>query len=206
MKKYDGKHISKLVSEKVVEKTNMIKLELLNNVIYCIVGANCKKPVCFDGTVYLITKKTRSKYEGKILDSLPVFYSKSEYVYEEYHRDMLHQNYLKKNNQNVLYFDNNDTHLFDEIIEYIVESEIAPEIVFQIEHFTKPSIIEKIASDIIVSPSINMTRFCHISLNKEDYCKLKNTEDIINFLSDGVIKILQKKSLLVSIDINSLSP
>lgn len=206
MKKYKCKELSELVSKNVLEKTKKTKLELLNDVIYCIVGVDCKRPLTFDGTAYLINKKTREKYEGKILDSLPIFYSKREYVYEEYHRDMLNRCYLEKHNKNSLYFDNTDIYLFDEIIEYIIASEIAPEIISQIEHFTKPTLIEKLAADIIVYPSINMTRFCYVSLYKTDYCKLKDLDSIINYISDKVIEILQKKSLLVSIDINSLEP
>ena len=206
MKKYNGKEFSKLVSEKVIEKANMTRLELLNSVIYCIVGVDCKRAAYFDGTAYLISKKTRDKYEGKTLDSFPIFYSKSGYVYEEYHEDMLKQHYLEKHDKNSLYFDDDDISLFDEIIEYIVEAEIAPEIISQKEPFTKSAFIKLLASDIVVLPSINMTRFCYFSLNKADYCKLKNVKDVINYISDRVLEILQKKSLLVSIDINSLSP
>lgn len=207
MKKYNSDDYAKLVSEKVLEKTKKTKLELLNDTIYCVVGIDSKQPSRYRGMSFIISGKTRNTYAGKTLKEFPMAcYYEREYAYERNYRHRLNDYYFNKSDNDSLLFDDNDIHIFDQIVKYIVCSEIAPQINVHSDYLNQLLPIEKITSNIVVKPGINMRQFCHVYLDKKSYSMLKEFDDILNYISDKVIEIFQENSLLVCVDINSLSP
>lgn len=208
MKKYTAEEFSKLVGEKVLEKIRKIKLEILNEMVYCIIGIDNKHPVCYGdgyGTSYIINSKTKELYVKEPITSAIMFCTQREYSYERSYKEFLQRHYFHKKSKNPLLFEEDDVNIFDNIIEYIVKCEIASEIMAHADYHKK-SPIDKLAFDIAVFPSINMKQFCHVHLDKREYEKLNNFDDILNYISDKVVETINEYSLLINVALNQSFP
>lgn len=60
----------------------------------------------------------------------------------------------------------------------------------------KISLAEEIARDIKEHCSINMTRFCHVCTEPDEYTKLKEMDEVVTYFADLVIKIAEENTML----------
>lgn len=195
----------KAINEKVLEKTKRTRLDLLNNGFYCITGAITEKIRPHDGVTIMIKGKKRDEYFGKTLTEFPLIYPfEKTYAYERNYQNLLRNFYSFKKNKNVLLFEKDDEKVFDEIVKYIICSEIAEEIVYRMDFNDSYPILDLLCP-IHRSQGKNMTQFSHVYLDKRVYKKLKSIDDIVNYISDLVIETMNNACLLVVIDIRTFN-
>lgn len=129
-RKYNGKEFAAEVGNVLMEKTGKSKIELLNELFYCMTEADVKEKRWYSGIFFFIDKESRKNYEGIIQKDFPGIYPFGQsYAYERSFQKLMHDMYTyKKKQKGILKFTNSDEEIFDEIVEYLVVCEIAAEI------------------------------------------------------------------------------
>ena len=192
----------KAIHEAVLKKTNKSKVELLNNGFYCVVGIYPKEIKRYNGVIIMIDGSERNDYLNKELHEFPTFSPfNHEYAYERNYQCFLRNLHSFKKARKTLLFDQDDEVIFDEIIKYIVCSEIASQILYQWD-FDDSYLIFDVLRPIYRKQGNNMTQFSHANLDKNVYRNLKNVDAIVDYLADMVMETMDNACLLIAMDMN----